>query len=444
LDMSQIPSRFRERVKGYVLELLNHEPLTWEQLLSRCLNCDPSVLMNVCHELEESNCVSKTHDGGSTVYFRSTPEKKNLGRNSFLEGKASGSATLRNRISKSELERHVKLIAKQIHESLPEASPVYFQWWFSESTYLSLVEFLLNLSRPKTTSAFLGAPTLGASFSEFSTGPVHILDIDEVILNAIRPYCSKLMVASRYDASDDIDKSLRGSFQLVFADPPWARSMLSTFLMRGAALLAQGGTLAISFPQLFTRPTAESERSVFLRLASSLGLSLNYVLKSFTQYSIPLFEYYAYRNHGIILKEPWRRGDVFIFTKTRPIPLHVENVGDKSGTWDQYFHNKCRLFLKRDACHEDGSPGVEPVPGLINLGYASTSSRTRPWKSASLVSTRNQLARAYGRRKLSIVLNRVLKENRGKRDIVKYFHSQISQEATKVVLEMLSIGASNS
>ena len=351
---------------------------------------------------------------------------------------------MRHRISASEHAPRIRSIARQIRESLPEASPAYSQWWFSEPTYLRLLDLLVNLSRPKAACGFLGAPTLGASFSEFATGPIHILDIDEIVLRTIRPYCSRLTIASRYDASDDIDKSLKDKFQLVIADPPWARSMLSTFLLRSATLLAQGGTLAISLPQLFTRPTVESERVMLLSLASSLGLSLSSVLKSFTEYSIPLFEYCAYRQHGITLKKPWRKGDMFIFTKTRPNSVNLANVGDSGRSWDQYCHNKCRLFLRRDASCEDGPPGVEPIPGLEDLGYASTSSRTGPWKSASLVSTRNQLAQAFGRRRLSIVLRRVLDKSRGNRDIARDLLSQMNPQATKVVLDMLSIESSNS
>ena len=343
----------------------------------------------------------------------------------------------------SKLTKNLRKILEAIFNSLPEPTPVYSQWWFSKSIYGTLVKFISDISTHQNSIAFLGSPTLGALFSQCSNSPVHIFDIDNVLLERISPYCSKPTRIIPYNVSDEIDNSFKGTFQIVFADPPWTSSSLRSFLIRSSTLVSVGGTLAISFPQLFTRPAIRSERKKLRKLASKAGLSLKSIFHSFTEYSVPLFEYKAYKRCGINLKKPWRKGDLFIFTKIHDASIDSTNLISANSKWDQYLHGKRRLFLKRDGLFEDGSPFAEPILGVEDFMYNSTSTRMHSWKSASFISTRNRIAHAYGRKEFSALLQRAFKDYKRTHKNNRFSSLTMPLEVKKVISDMLEIDKSS-
>jgi predicted RNA methylase len=303
---------------------------------------------------------------------------------------------------------------------------------------------LFCLSKSQTSIAFLGAGTLGTLFSHFTTNPVSIFDIDEVLLKRIQNHSSKSVQAICFDVSKDIDKSFRNFFQLVFVDPPWSAPLLRTFLARSSTFVSLGGFLVISFPQTLTRPSIPLERNKLMKLARSLGLALKAVLPSFTEYSVPLFEQNAYKHYGINLKNAWRRGDLLIFSKTNNSSIKdVSHLIKNTPEWNQYQHKNHRLFLKRDGFFEDGIPSVKLIQGLGGLTYISTSSRLAFWKSASLVSTRNCIAQAYGRKKLSILLRDILNETVSSSQYRQDISLPVDKETQKAIFSMLRISNSS-
>ncbi len=177
-------------------------------------------------------------------------------------------------------------------------------------------------------------------------------------------------------------------------------------------------------------------------MAKSLGLSLKSTLPSFTEYSVPAFERNAYEHYGIHLKEPWRRGDLFLFTKNGDTKVDVNSLVQKIPEWNQYPHRKCRLFLKRDGLFEDGPPSVQPIPGLEDLTCKSTSSRMPSWKSASLVSTRNHIAHAHGRRELSALLETTCGQHHGNCENDAAFAAMQPVQIQETILAMLNISNS--
>jgi hypothetical protein len=324
-------------------------------------------------------------------------------------------------------------------DSLPEEAPVYSQWWFSESIYEDLIKVVLQLSEPRAPLAFFGCGTLGAVLSRSCTNPVKIFDVDGVLLEKIRRYCSKSSETIRYDVSSEPDKCFNGAFQVVFVDPPWASSVLRTFLVRSSMFVSRGGSLAISFPPILTRPSVEEERKELLNLAKNLGLSLKLTLPGFTEYSVPAFERNAYRHCGIELQDPWRRGDLFIFSKSRDSSIDISDLVDKTCEWSQYEYRKCRLFMKRDGLFEDGPPSVHPIPGVDDLVYKSASTRMSFWKSASLVSTRNRIACAHGRRELSALFQRAFGQNHSNRNNYECGTSMMPIEIQESIFSMLNV-----
>ncbi len=430
---------FRERIRTRVFELLwNAPPLTFEQILKRSLNCDPAFLLDFLHELKDSNFISCTES-------RELPVKYSL---KATENHPCPKSTIFCRIpnfhslgtsSNSPQTEYLRELLKEMLDSLMEESPVYSQWWFSESIYENLVKFVLRLSKPHKPLAFLGSGTLGALLSHFSTNPISIFDVDRILLKKISNYCSKSTHTICYDVSNEQNHSFKEKFQLVFVDPPWSRSMLRTFLVRSSTFVSVRGTLAISFPPVLTRPSAESERKELLKLAKSLGLSLKSTLPCFTEYSVPAFEQNAYKYCGITLQEPWRRGDLFIFTKTYPSSFDIMPPTEKMSEWSQYQHGKRRLFIKRDGLFEDGPPSVKPIPGVEDLVYKTASTRMAFWKSASLVSTRNHIARAYGRRELSALLETIFRQDHGSHKDYKDFARVMPVEIQETIFSIFNI-----
>jgi len=398
---------FRNRIHKRLLKILHKRPRTFNQILRRSFNCDPAVLITILQELQDANLISIIKREKSPIKYGLSVKGKSQSEDiSDIEHKASGFS---NSLTHSK-KQYLKKKLEEVLNSVPEPTPVYSQWWFSSSIYEDLIKLLLQLSKPRTSTAFIGAGTLGSLFSHFSTEPISIYDIDEVLLKEIKRHSSKMTQVIRYNVSSRPDVSFRNTFKLVFVDPPWSSNLLRTFLVRSSTFVTAGGCLAMSFPPILTRPSMETERKDLLRLAKSLGLSLKLKLIGFTEYSVPLFEQIAYENYNIHLTEPWRRGDLFLFTKTGASHVDIESLIETTSEWDQYHFDKCRLFLKRDGLFEDGLPSIETVPGLEDYTYKSTSSRMPSWKSASLISTRNRVAHAMGRKKLSFLLEKASKK----------------------------------
>jgi hypothetical protein len=427
---------FNKIIKEHVLCLLNGFDLTFEEILERSLNCDPLLLSEVIEELCVSKLISTTNSQEGGLRYQLRNWKVDKDKNPSLPISKFSNVLDDTYIFKQE--RNFKILLESILESLPEPSPVYYQWWFSEPAYEKLTRLLSSLSKPHTSIAFLGSPTIGSLFSNFSNNTTFIFDIDEVLLENIKPHSSKTTRLVCYDALNEPGKNWKGKFQLVYTDPPWSTSVLTAFLTRAASFINKEGRLAISFPQLLTRPSALSERKNLITLTRKLGLTLEMVLPSFTEYAVPLFEYNAYRHHGIELRKPWRKGDLFIFAKSRAGKEARLNLDKETSIWDQFQYGKARIFLKRDGRNEYGTPSIKPLVDLEDLIYKSTSSRSSSWKSASLVSTRNCIAHAYGRKELSLLIRDIIKPSSS--HFIGNQNSSLTTRSSieKIVLSMLN------
>lgn len=392
---------FHDRLRKHLVDVLEHGSLTFTDLLKSSRGCDPSVLELVVGELAADGiaCQSQRGDAETPVWGLRESSHRPRDRRAFSHSPFNLAAPF----SKGK-DRRAQEVIQSVLGSLPEPTPAYFQWWFTEQTCGRLLRFGLGLSGTCRPTAFLGCSSLGAIFSHFAID-VTILDIDKVLLDRLSGLCSDGAALTPYDALCPPDRAALGAFQTVFVDPPWSASMLPVFLTRGASLLREGGKLMISCPQTFTRPTIADERRQFLSLARDLGLALLTSIDSATEYQVPPFEYHAYQEVGTSLTTPWRRGDLFVFVKTAsssepscPVPQETPSH------WDQFSFLSTRVFLRRDGEQERGKPRIMPLSNARNSRYTSTSSRSPLWSSASLVTSRNCIARAFGRAALSDIL----------------------------------------
>ncbi len=396
---------FRKRVKEEIVGVLSNRWMTFLQILKRSLNCDPEVLFNEIEELKSLGVVCAREDVDGIKYRLSAGCK--IGKEDEEKEKKSERVKWELKDSKIlGLEKKVDSILA----SLPEASPVYSQWWFCRSVYERLVKFLLSIEVKNARMAFIGCSTLGSITSNYNKEKVDIFDIDKVLLDAVKEHCVEGTRLIHYDVTSGRRQDMEGRFNVVVADPPWSRTLLKSFLVRSASFVCRGGALVISFPQILTRHSAEIERKNLVELAEKLGLLLQNVLVGFSKYGVPEFEKNAYESYGLKLDEAWRKGDLFIFRKEKRPSINSEQLITSMPKWEQFTQGKKRIFLKRDGYFEAGQMNVKTIDGLEDLVYQSTSSRKDAWRCASLISTRNCVAHAYGRKELSMTLKEMLTE----------------------------------
>jgi len=435
--MDRLCVSYKESVFSHITSLLSNRSLTFQQVLRNSYNCDPATLKEAIDTLVSRRDIIPVDSMNGEISYQPTKNHIRVSSHCFFKSRSSSYA-LTEQVLPSVDSRFVEDLVKAMGESIPEASPVYSQWWFSSRSYHRLLALIFRYRTPKTPTAFLACPTLGTIFSNVTDSPVQILDVDKILLTKLSFLCSPLATMTEYDAAANVPSSLRSRFGFVFVDPPWSRSQLETFLVRAAALALPGGQVAISLPPVLTRPFVFSEREKFFDVAQRLGLHLTTVLPSFTEYSVPDFEREAYQQIRLSLDKPWRTGDLFVFTKGTSSSIDIDTRTSFTSKWDQYLWGRRRLFLKRDNSCETGAPAVSVMPGMKDLMYNSTSSRSKSWLEASIVSSRNYIAHAQGRKEVTSLLGNIFNSTGNTQDKFNTEpHSFI--ELKKTIFSMIGI-----
>jgi hypothetical protein len=400
---------FRKRVWRHVRQIVSGGHWTFHSVLESSLNCDPAVLKDVLAEHSRNEHVPGDHpvsafhrnfgasNGEVSPWNRNAAERVGSTSNDDATG----------------LGKELASALRQLTTVLPEPTPLYSQWWFSFRTYPRLLSLLRRREGDRWRVAFLGAPTLGAIFSQVSRCDTTILDIDTAVLEQLPSHCSPNTATVQYDARTRPGPGLRGQFHVLFVDPPWGREILRRFLVNASELTCDGGTVAVTFPQLLTRPGMVEERKDLLELANHVGFRVVRMLSGATEYQVPKFERAAYGAIGLSMERPWRRGDLFIFRKTLAPQIEPDRTGPSAtvaglgrahAPWEQFVCGRQRLFLRRNGSDGSIAPRIHPIDGAPDFVCVSTSSRCDAMKRASLVSTRNGVASTEGEAELSRLL----------------------------------------
>lgn len=394
---------FRARIRKRILSILEFGDMSFLEILARSLNSDPLEISGALHELMCADKVDEITTSQGLQRFRLTSAEKTGARHAVTQNAPNN----QHHILDDRMVGVINEVTEDILRGISHPSPVFSQWWFSSRSCTNLISLLCGLDRSRGATAFLGSGVLGAVFSQVLRRSTTILDVDSVLLGQLQAFAGHSANLVLYDALLDVPDGMKKKHSLVVVDPPWGRTLLPIFLERGAALLALGGTLVMSFPQELTRPSIAREKIALLSLAQHLGLSLTRVLPNLTEYLVPPFEEQAYLKSGIHLSKPWRRGDIYVFQKagTGCTECHFQDTPTK---WEQFCAGRSRLLLKRDGRHENGRPVVAFLPGTIDNIGPTTSSRTTHWKTASLVSTHNAFFRVEGRKDFGRLLQETM------------------------------------
>lgn len=384
---------FLQYIQQEIIVILKKRPLTLFQLLKKLDNCDPLVANKAVENLKALKLV-KFNNRSKEYYCKSflapTFPENRIDIFSKFKNKLDLTSSLPNI-------HHCVSLVKNIKGCLPEASPAFFQWWFSDSTYSLLSNAILSRTNCRSRLAFIGAPTLGAYLSKLCKNSISIFDIDKYVLEAMRNHGNKNADFIQYDVFNEIGISFKNKFHLVYLDPPWYLEPMLLFLKRALEICKNGSYIFISLPPLNTRATALSERNKILEFVTHSGLEVISYWPSKIEYEIPKFERNTYAHSGITLDFPWRKGDLLLLKKSRHRKSRDPTLMlSRQESWEEVDIGKCRFFFRDKSDYGNANPAILKLPNYHNFYLKSTSLRESGRRKANMISSRNHGALVRG------------------------------------------------
>jgi hypothetical protein len=379
---------YKERVRAAIRRALKIKPMEFSGLLGTTLNCDPVIVNSIlCEEISNRKVTILEDVRDRRFYVGNGEDSEASDRMPALERQISSGTPE----STSAIDGERSITPKWL-ASLPQASPVFSQWWFAPASCPQILRLIATGHPTPQRAAFLGRPTLAAIYSQVAAGRTAVLDVDAEILQSLSSQFGPTADVITYDAARGLASDLKGAFDLVFSDPPWSRSSLRLFVKRASELAREGAIVVISFPQALTRPGLQFELAALTDFAAQSGLHLEKQVPAATEYVVPEFEHRAYLNAGIQLTVPWRKGDLFFFRKTLPAQRRQNACEDYAPSrWWQTRLGESRVFLCPDDRGDQGAPSILPVPGNAGFVCTTTSSRSHILQQASVVTTYNEV-----------------------------------------------------
>jgi len=266
---------------------------------------------------------------------------------------------------------------------LPIPHPLDYDWRFTPSSSIELLDRTLSVAMSADDVICLGTPSVFLEAVSRGAGRRAVLvDSNPAITNYFLSLGSWLRVWNA-DLLADVLPAVRSS--AVVADPPWYLPEMAGFLWCASRLCTPGGHVFMCLPPRGTRPSAASEVSRVLALASGLGLELASLEKGMVEYDSPPFERNALRAAGVGLScYDWRRGDLCVLRRlsgATQIRRRVVLAGDR---WAEETLFGTRIRLRGGQGREFADPTLTPVVA----GHVLPSvSRSHPLRDAANVWT---------------------------------------------------------
>jgi len=406
---------FLLNIQKQIVGLLKTDDLTLSDLLSQLHNCDPLFAKKAIEDLISSDIVD----------FNSRKKQYSIKTSWDLDLTESENDPLKKyrnahflAISPSPPSQNALDIIHKIKTNLPEASPVYFQWWFTPASLLLLSNAILARISNSDRVAFIGAPTLGTYVSYFFENRLAVFDVDQTLLNNLKNVAQKGAEFIRYDVVNDLDKELQNKFSIIYLDPPWYLNYIFAFLKRAGELCKQGGLIFVSLPPVNTRSTIFQERERVYKFIKDCGFRIISYWPSAIRYEIPKFESRAYKQSGIELRQPWREGELLLLRKTKNI-INADSPEFliEQRNWSEFIINKCRIFLKKTAGpnKNNDTPIISRSENYDSFYLKTTSLREPARKKADIISSRNHAALVRNKKLIEEILTALSKKEQQKK-----------------------------
>ncbi len=208
----------------------------------------------------------------------------------------------------------------------------------------------------------LGAPSIAASIGARRAG-VELIDRSPFLCSR---FPGSRLHWRRHDLRRPLD--LLRTHRAVFFDAPWHEDHIKRWLWQASLAVRRGGVIIFAlFPEL-TRPNAPAERARLLNAAERLGRVE--LVEGFLEYDTPKFEQAALGEAGVLLKGPWRMGDLVIIHNVQgvlpPSPAPSEEE------WVTTLRGQEVLKIRQGAY-----PRLNPMPHLKTLESVSRSQTLR-------------------------------------------------------------------
>lgn len=241
-------------------------------------------------------------------------------------------------------------------EFLKTPHPLDFEWRNSKRSLNYLTDQMLELTAPNDSVLILGMPTLFANIYERDvTQSITLVERNKPIIDGLKKFVSHKAKIQEADIFK-IDPAKLGSYQCVLMDPPWYSEHFYQFIWLAARCLDIGGTLAISIPPINTRPDIDVERLDWFHYCQQQGLCLENLSANHLEYTMPFFEFNAFRAGGIQNILPfWRKGDFAVFKKIKDQYTERKHLVEKVSGWVERDLDGVRVRIKPSPHDKGGS-----------------------------------------------------------------------------------------
>lgn len=288
---------------------------------------------------------------------------------------------------------------------LPVPHPLDFEWRFSDSAIIYILERISEYSSDDDPVSLLGTPSVLRALLQGGTRrDVKLLDKNVTILDSFRnagfgefvEYC---------DFGEDLP--LPNASKVVIVDPPWYEAHLKLFTWIARHMSCTGGHILVSLPAAGTRPGAELEVQHYLYWAQvELGLELVEYRKAAVSYKTPPFERNALIAEGISgFPHDWRRGDLAVFAvRLNQAPIARPEIHLTDGEqWDEVAWGRMRVRMRRkEPTRSEMIPTLSPIVSGDVL--PSVSRRDDRRSSVDVWTTGNRVFGCEDTRTLRIIL----------------------------------------
>lgn len=293
--------------------------------------------------------------------------------------------------------------------------PLDFEWRNSTFSLKSLLNKLTGLVIPSDKLLFLGMPTLFATaILADIANDISLIERNSPIIEGLKRINTD---QNRFKIIEDdiftMNPILASQYYAVMMDPPWYTEHFFQFMWLAAKSIKISGIIAISLPPINTRPDIMNERLEWFSFCNSLGLCIESIEPQQLHYSMPFFEFNAFRAAGLTQILPfWRKGDLAIFRKIKDVNIErpqYNKINKYKWVEREYKSSRIRIRIEKENHILDENLRIESIiKGDI---LPTVSSRDERRDQANVWTSGNRIFFANNTCELIKIIDKILKES---------------------------------